>query len=532
VNLAEVRRDDRRLVIPPELIADIAAPIMGRPKDEVIGDQLREHRRTMRLARGAVGTLAALTATATVATFIAIGQRNNAQTQARVATSREIAALAIATLGTDTDVAELLAVAAYKMDRNPQTQAALVEAVMASPQLIRYLQTGAAVTCLAAAADGKAVAAGTANGELVLFDLVTGARRAVQAGHGPITDVALSADGSRVAATDGSQAVAWAGGAGRRVVRFGMSRGASGVAVSPSGRLVAVLSNPNMSAGIINSDNASASLLVRDTRTGRQVHAAEPSWVTQVAFSDSSSLILLGEGGSWEQVTAADLREVAGRRGGLTPNVGVFGTSPDASFSGFVARGSLFTWRTTRPPSIFKLNGNPIGPAVYALDLAISPDGKWAATIEGGSIYLDHLTSPSSGQIAESSPAELTSNSNTTLVSFLGDDSHLVSASGRTLVLWNLNQVSRAARLTGVVAPGGGTVGAPPTLAFSPNGQELAVAGGVGGTMVFRVRSGLTRVSETGLGATSACRSGREIQHCSRSSALLASRSPMSAVWS
>ena len=142
MNLAEVRRDDRRLVIPPELIADIAAPIMGRPKDEVIGDQLREHRRTMRLARGAVGTLAALTATATVATFIAIGQRNNAQTQARVATSREIAALAIATLGTDTDVAELLAVAAYKTDRNPQTQAALFEAVTASPQLVRYLQAG------------------------------------------------------------------------------------------------------------------------------------------------------------------------------------------------------------------------------------------------------------------------------------------------------------------------------------------------------------------------------------------------------
>ena len=47
-------------------------------KDMLVGEHLRQHRRAMRLAKGAVAVLAMLTAVAVAASIIAVGQRNTA----------------------------------------------------------------------------------------------------------------------------------------------------------------------------------------------------------------------------------------------------------------------------------------------------------------------------------------------------------------------------------------------------------------------------------------------------------------------
>lgn len=44
------------------VVADIAAPIHGKPKDELFGDDIRQHRRVVLLRRAAIGALATLTA--------------------------------------------------------------------------------------------------------------------------------------------------------------------------------------------------------------------------------------------------------------------------------------------------------------------------------------------------------------------------------------------------------------------------------------------------------------------------------------
>ena len=74
-----------------DAIAEVAATLRGIPKDELVGEAVREHRRTMRVARTAIAALATLLALAVVAAIVALGQRNSAREQARIATARQVA---------------------------------------------------------------------------------------------------------------------------------------------------------------------------------------------------------------------------------------------------------------------------------------------------------------------------------------------------------------------------------------------------------------------------------------------------------
>jgi WD40 repeat protein len=71
-----------------DAVADLAAPLHDRPKDELVGEDLRQHRRLVRLTRGAVALLVLLTVAAMVAAIVAIGQRNEASQQRDEATQQ------------------------------------------------------------------------------------------------------------------------------------------------------------------------------------------------------------------------------------------------------------------------------------------------------------------------------------------------------------------------------------------------------------------------------------------------------------
>ena len=84
-----------------DAVADLAAALHDRPKDELIGEEVRQHRRTVRIVRGAVALLSALVLVATVA-VVALRERNTAREQrdraereARIATSRGVAGQAL-----------------------------------------------------------------------------------------------------------------------------------------------------------------------------------------------------------------------------------------------------------------------------------------------------------------------------------------------------------------------------------------------------------------------------------------------------
>ena len=162
----EVARSGGRLKLSDDAIADVAAPIHGKPKDDLVGEHVREYRRTRRLVRGAVLGLSILTAAAVVASVIATGQGDNARNKAQLALSRQLAAASGSVLPTNLDMALLLAVQGYQTNRNAQTLAALMRADTSSPQLVRYVTTGASVARLAASGDGSTIIAGLADGRV------------------------------------------------------------------------------------------------------------------------------------------------------------------------------------------------------------------------------------------------------------------------------------------------------------------------------------------------------------------------------
>jgi hypothetical protein len=138
-----------------DAVAELAAPIHGKPKDELASDEVREHRRTVRLARGAAVAILTLFVLAVVAAVIALVQRNNAVTEANIATSRQLAAVSETQLGTNLNVALPLAARAYRTSPNPQTRAALFQADLFSPHLVQFLPMGSRVVQVVGAAMGR-----------------------------------------------------------------------------------------------------------------------------------------------------------------------------------------------------------------------------------------------------------------------------------------------------------------------------------------------------------------------------------------
>ena len=66
-------------------VVDIAATLHSIPKDELVGEEMRQYRRRLRTITGAAVVLALLTVISIVAGSIAVEQRNLAQSQARLA---------------------------------------------------------------------------------------------------------------------------------------------------------------------------------------------------------------------------------------------------------------------------------------------------------------------------------------------------------------------------------------------------------------------------------------------------------------
>jgi hypothetical protein len=75
-------------------IAEIAATVLGRPKDELLGEDVRQHRRTKWVVRFTIVTLAVLVLAAVAAALVALSQRDRAVHEATVARAQALAAQA------------------------------------------------------------------------------------------------------------------------------------------------------------------------------------------------------------------------------------------------------------------------------------------------------------------------------------------------------------------------------------------------------------------------------------------------------
>lgn len=135
-----IDRRDPRLV---DAIADLAAPLHGLPKDELVGTDIREHRRALRLARAAAAILVVLTLAAATAAVVAVrnartARRNQATAEAatRDAEFRALVAQSRDLRRSKRELSLLLAVEARKLRTTPESTGALQAAIIEDPRLL------------------------------------------------------------------------------------------------------------------------------------------------------------------------------------------------------------------------------------------------------------------------------------------------------------------------------------------------------------------------------------------------------------
>jgi WD40 repeat protein len=234
-----------------DMVADLSATLHGISKDEIVGDDIRQHRRTKRVAWSAAAALVVLTLLSGMAGWIAKLQRDEAVSQRaraeenfreaakqreearwerdravaqqRIAESRELAARTLLVVDTDPVEALQLAVQAAQLDKNGSTQTAIRTALRAS-HAAAMLDGDARGADAVFTLNGQRLVTGGSHG-LRFWDL--GFRENHLTLTHPVTldprqysQVVASLEGRRVAAVSGNTVSVWDVGTGQLLLRF------------------------------------------------------------------------------------------------------------------------------------------------------------------------------------------------------------------------------------------------------------------------------------------------------------------------
>ena len=489
-----------------DAVAQLAAPLHGRSKDELVGDDVRHYRRARRLAWSAASGLAVLAILATLAAIAAVQQRDTARAQraeavrqSRVALGRQLAAQSVAMMLQSPDqvtLAALLAVEATAQHPSFEGNQALRTALALLP---RTLSTHAdsspgsnRVRVIAFSPDGRYVAAGRDNGTADVVHLGSGK---------PSADLPHEENPGAIIETPGG---------GIKWKAPGVEAEVTAVAFSRDGRLVATAAN-----------NGSAR--VWDAATGRELsRMAHDSGVSTVAFDSLATHLATGsKDGSlrlWDATNGRavarwqgeqEVRQVAFAPGGRT----LAGISTD----GRVILVDVPTWRVRRTwyagvaglgldfsldgkalaiaggnsASVWDVNtGSRLHAVAHAASpndarapgrwvdaVALSPDGKYLAS--AGRDGTARVWSLASGQEV----IRLTHAAPVNAVTFRSDGTMLGTASyDGTARLWDVPSGREQLR---AVHPGGAEV-----VSFSPDGRYLASGGVDGSVRVWELTRG------------------------------------------
>lgn len=474
--LRETTNVDRNNPRLRDCVAEVAAAIRHTPKDLLVGEHIRQHRRAMRLARGGVTTLAILLVIAVVAAVIAVGQRNYAQNQARVATARQLAALAVSDLGNHLDLAQLYAVAAYHMDDDPQTRSALFQAVTASPRLVRMLPVGAQTRALAGATTARVVVAGTNDGRLLRWDLDRNAISQVRVGTAKITEIAVDAAGQRIVASDASKIFIWNGDNSTKPIVLPIPLVLPSYSRPQLYKLLAISPSGNTIAAIQPAASGEGKLLVLDGASGHLLRSTAAAW-SAIGLPDDTTLNTASGTGAWSHLSVASLT--------ITESGGQSETPGDAYYCcGFAADAGYSIWAKYDTVNVIADHASPPAgssdspsrtaavPLRYPDRFAVSTDGTEVAVSGGGALYAASTTGDS-----ESPSQQLSGTGDVDAITFVGGSHQVVSATGSTLMFWDLNQTSRITAGPAVDATDTSNAGVQPLISISPDGRHIALSG-------------------------------------------------------
>ncbi|MFE7273173.1 TIR domain-containing protein [Streptomyces sp. NPDC057623] len=187
----EQANSDPRLI---ECVAEFVAPLTGKSKDELIGDHVRQRRRTRHWVQATVAVLTTLLLLAAAGGITAYNQRNTARAQTLVAQSRQLVAEASSIRDSQPELARQLMVQAYRLAPTAEAIGALVESY-SMPRVIHGrgdLQ--------AAAYSSRGLLAVADDDGVRLFDPARGTHPvSVDSTKRPVTAVAFSRNGRLLA---------------------------------------------------------------------------------------------------------------------------------------------------------------------------------------------------------------------------------------------------------------------------------------------------------------------------------------------
>ena len=509
-------------------ILDLASPLHGRPKDELDGDDVRQHRRTRRITWAAASLLVLLTVASVLAAYQAIAQRRVAVRQSQVALSRLLAVESNRMLSEDLRVALLLAAAADQSAPTAEARAALRSAFQRSPRLLRFLGAGQdralavtvtgspgtllsiaengtltawrrdtgtllssgkvverRVTATAFSAAGTALAVGTADGAIVLVDPLTRRTMSTSTGHrGAVTMLGFSRDGLTLASAgqDGTVAV-WDAATGRRKDRGGI-RGAevNSIALSPDGeRVAANLTGPGSPRVVVAAvTDVAPPVVARGTARSDLVFGHDGR---TLAFGDEDDRVVV-----WDVIAKRRLRLLRGADTWIT----CLTFNPDGT-KVVTGRGdgAVLLWDLSKEeeePRSLREHSQAVNEVVF------SPDGTRLASRAEQQVTLHDVGDP------RRSIALVGHREKVLSMAFQQGGDVLVTGDGEGQVLmWNLAAGSQF----DAVALGDGSLGAGMvhSVAFHPDGTMLAVGGGDGLTTLWDLRQGRRARVITGHGS-------------------------------
>jgi WD40 repeat protein len=461
-----------------EAIAGLSATLQARSLDELIGEDLHQHVKTMRLLRYAVGGLAVLTVTAGVAAYLAIEARKEAGALVRArdaeafaaqrqADSREIAERALAALGADPDLAVLLAAEAVTVHPTAEAVSALRQSLSGElpPAKAWNAHKGGAYFA-EFTKDGRSVISGGADNMARLWDPVGGKLLFELRGHtNGVTGADIAPDGTRICtiSTYDHTARVWDLGSGTCLFEIKQDR-LDSAEISPDGKYILTSSNLD-------------ELSIWDAASGRFVRRVGEGWreISSARFSPDGGRVVVvdRDPAVCDVATGKKLFTLDGH----TQQVRDVGYSPDGQW--------LVTASEDRTARIWRAaNGKSAAVLPHEREVVFalfSPGGRWVVT--GDADRVVRVWDPATrSRVAEIDVRPMT------LSHFaLSPTGNLLAAvlEENAAELYETRSGAKVAELTGIDGP-------ILSVSFSPDGRRIATAGLDGKVSLYDVELGGT----------------------------------------